>query len=88
MQPKVTWFLRSYRKQDDCLVEEYPLKAVNVATLQRLFDQTPDNPMYDAYAVSEAQAEHLRPYVDHPLRLQSYDYFVECAAEEAAPMAA
>jgi len=79
--PRVSWMLHAYQKEGDALVDEWPLPGINAATLQDLFEQSQDNPMYDGYLVGEAQAGHLQAYVDHTIDLQAYDYFVECYAE-------
>lgn len=73
--------LHAYQKEGDALVDEWPLPGINAATLQDLFEQPRDNPMYDGYLVEEAQAERLQPYLTAPIDLQAYDYFVECYAE-------
>lgn len=79
--PEVTWVLHAYRKEGDDLVEERPLAGMDVTTLQGVFDQPRDNPMYDAYPVHEAQAKRLQSYVEYPINLRAYDYFVECSAK-------
>lgn len=79
--PNIKWFLSTYRKQEEDPLDEIPLPNVDTATLQSLFGQPQDNPMYDVYPVSEEQAKRLQFYVGHPLDLRKYDYFVECVAE-------
>ena len=79
--PQVRRFLSVYTKEGEYPIAEYPLLIIDVAALQDLFEQPRDNPMYDVYPVSEAQAERLRAHVDQPIDLRAYDYFVECYAE-------
>jgi hypothetical protein len=63
-------------------VGEYELKGLNRAVLQHLFGESPNNPMYDCYPVSDLQAEYLQHLVNVSIDMQLYDYFVECDAIE------
>lgn len=80
-QPHIQWILSAYKKQADQPSSEQPLPGINAATLQSFFGQPQDNPMYDVYPVSKEQANQLQAYVEQPIDLQTYDYFVECSAE-------
>ncbi len=74
--------LAKYPKDDDFPVDELELRGVELQELQVLFQEPPDEPMYDCYPVSKTQAKSLQKYVNEKIDLASYDYFVECYAVE------
>jgi hypothetical protein len=75
------WVLRKYGKSDERLLGEEPLMNVGADMLRRLWNEPDDNPMYDAYPVTEEQATALRGRVEDDVALDEYDYFVEYFAQ-------
>lgn len=73
--------LRWFNREDDELVGSAPLHGINLTDLRRLFDVKDDDPMVDCYRVNAAHASQLQAYVDVPLLIDRYDYFVEADAD-------
>jgi hypothetical protein len=75
-EPHVSRFVIAYRRSDDRVQEELPLRAA-LADLQHLFGRPEDDPMYDAYRVTESQRPTLEKLLGRTLDLSRYEYFVE-----------
>lgn len=84
MKPEknVVRILTKFQKAGDDLLDEFELEGVELQELQVLFQEPPDEPMYDCYPVSKTQAKSLQKYVNEKIDVASYDYFVECYAVE------
>lgn len=74
--------LRWFDRESDELVGSAPLRGIGLPTLQQMFDVPSDNPMYDCFPVTPSQASQLQAYVDVPIELNRFDYFVEADATE------
>ena len=73
--------LRWYEKNPrDRLVGQATLSDVGLPELQRLFDISVDDQMYDCYPVAQKHKEYLEQHVDTEINLSKYDYFIECDA--------
>lgn len=73
--------LRAFERDPrDDLVGEWGIAGVSLADLQELFGVAADNPMYDSFAVSEAQREPLQRAIGIKIDLHRYDYFVDADA--------
>ncbi len=72
--------IRWYDKESEKLVGEFVLKAVNLADLQNLFGESKVNLMVDSYPISTTQASYLQKYIDQAIKLESFDYYLECDA--------
>lgn len=79
-QPGVCRVVRWFDRTTDELVGSAPIHGIELGDLQRMFGVGPDDPMYDCYAVTPVQASQLQAYVDAPMLLDRYDYFVEADA--------
>ena len=75
----ITWF----DPHTERLVGEADLKGCPLSKLQELFGESADEPMYDCYPVTPDKLSALQPHIDHTIRLDRYEYFVEA---EAAPV--
>jgi hypothetical protein len=53
---------------------------VSVVDLQELFGVSGGNPMYDSFAVTQAQVEPLSRATGASIDLERYDYFVDADA--------
>jgi len=80
----VSRFVIGYRRSDDRVQEELPLR-ITLADLQALFGRPEDDPMYDAYAVTEAQRPSLEKLLGRSLDLSRFEYFVEAWREPSQP---
>jgi len=70
----LSWF----EKAGDRLVGQAPLKGIAPAQLRRWFALPTDDPVYDSLPVGPEHAAKLNRYVDVPIDLHRYDYFIEC----------
>ena len=80
----ITWF----DPQAERLVGEADLQNFPLSELQQLFGEPADQPMYDCYPITPEKLPALQPHVEHTIRLDRYDYFVEAEAAsvpETAP---
>ena len=75
-KPDIERFVIAYRRSDEHIHEELPLR-IGLVELQVLFSRPNDDPMYDAYPVTEAQRASLEKILGKHLDLSRYDYFVE-----------
>lgn len=75
------WVVSAYEKEGDRLVREHRLGEIDVALLRRLWERPEDDPMYESYLVTPEIATTLDEYVDGPLQLGEYDYFLEYMSE-------
>ena len=75
-EPNVSRFLIAYGRSDDRVHEELPLPLA-LADLQALFGRPKDDPMYDAYPVTEAQRPSLEKLLGRTLDISRFEYFVE-----------
>jgi hypothetical protein len=75
------WVVNAYEKEGDGLVREHRLGDIDVALLRRLWERPDNDPMYESYPVTPEIANTLDEYVDEPLRLSDYDYFLEYMSE-------
>lgn len=75
--PRVRRLLRWYDRRSDELIGSAPLHDVDSAALRRMFDRPDDDPMYEAYPVAASQASQLQAWVDVPILLDRFAYFVE-----------
>ncbi len=74
--------LVKYPKDGDFPLSEFELEGVELQKLQLLFQESPDEPMYDCYQVSKGQAKDLQKYVNEKIDLAFYDYFLECYSKD------
>jgi len=71
------WVVSAYEKHGDRFVKEHSLGDVDIATLRRMFGRPDDDPMYDSYPVDGTIADAMAHYLDEPLRLDEFDFFLE-----------
>lgn len=83
---KVRRVLRWFNRSTEELAGSAPIHGPSLMELQRMFRVEPDDPMYDCYPLESAQASQLQAYVDAPIRLNDYDYFVEADAVCEPPL--
>jgi hypothetical protein len=75
--------IRWFEKDGDALVGELRLSEFDLSKLQRLFNISKDNPMYDCYPIkTKRQIQHFKKITNHPIDTRAYDYFLECDAIE------
>ena len=72
--------IRVVDRESGRLAGEIPLPPVDLAPLRTLFDQAPDNPMYDCFEIQETHRAYFEILVGRSLDLQRYEYFLECEA--------
>jgi predicted transcriptional regulator len=73
--------IRWFEKNGDELVGEARLEKVELSKLQKLFNVSEGNPMYDCYPIkTKRQIRYIRKAAQHPIDSWSYDYFLECDA--------
>jgi len=78
---KVARVLRWFEKGGDEPIGELQLDQVELAKLQKLFDVSQDDPMYDSYLIETSnQIRYIQKITSFVLDTQSYDYFLECEA--------
>jgi hypothetical protein len=82
------WLVRlvaAYSNETDGLVAEHELPTVDLADLQRLWDQPADEPMLDLFEVTEVQRRFVEAALGHALDLARNSYFLEarCSDPEA-----
>ena len=75
---EVGWYLTVFRKDSDYPDRIVKLERIGKHTLQRWFDQQPDNPMYASFPVGESQRALLEAHIGEALDFERYDYYVEC----------
>ncbi len=69
-----------FEKGSDELAGQIPIDGVPFSFLQELFGVPDDDPMYEVFPVSPAQAEALKPFVtDGTIDLDRYDYYLDCS---------
>jgi hypothetical protein len=71
------WVVRAFAKGAAQLAGEIALHDFTADVIRPFFAVTPEDPMYDAYPVTEELAEALSPHLAERLDLEKYDYFVE-----------
>jgi hypothetical protein len=81
MEQTITRVLAYYPKGGDTLAGEDRLAGVGLDELRGIFGIAGDDPMYDCYPIGPGEAAELQRFVDRPIDLTRYDYFVECEAE-------
>ena len=79
---KVERWLRGYNADDDTLLAEVSLAAVNLETLRTLVGANADDILYECYPVAEAALPELLTEIDHPVILPPGQYFIECNSGE------
>ena len=72
MSRELQWF----EKTGDDLVGECVLGEIDPVEFRKAFNLPSDDPLVDAYLVTELQVPYLQPLVNHDIRLDQYDYFV------------
>ena len=72
--------IRWYEKEGDQLVGELPLPNIRLTELQELFQESPDNLMFECYVISPRQADYFQQKLKQKLDLDDYDYFIDCDA--------
>jgi hypothetical protein len=72
--------LRWYEKNGDRLVGETILDSLDLPELQKLFQESADNPMVDSYPIYVEQAARLQSKIEEPINLNAYDFYLECDA--------
>ena len=70
-------FLSKYRKGSDHPEMEIDLSNVPLQTLQSIFGEPKNEPMYSVYTVESRHANALQPYISEPLDIRRLDYFLE-----------
>ena len=69
--------LVKYDKENGRILEEYELRDIELDELQMLFGETPADPMYHSYDVSEIQRARLEEAASAQIDLANYDYCVD-----------
>jgi hypothetical protein len=72
--------IRWYEKEGDQLVGELSLPNIRLTELQELFNESPDDLMFECYLISDQQANYFQQKINQKLDLDSYDYFLDCDA--------
>ncbi len=80
MTPTIRRFLSVFRRGSDGCDHQIDVSHIPLATLQAIFNQESDDPMYFSYDVEEHHTKALQPYISEPFDTQQFDYFLE--AEE------
>ncbi len=75
-EPGILRFVIAYRRSNDQAQEKLPLHMA-LAGLQLLFGRPKDDPMYDAYPVTEDQRATLEKLLGKSLDFSRFEYFVE-----------
>ena len=75
----LTWF----DKRTEEWQGETRLRNVRIGELRKLFGARDDDPMYESYPVERKHVSVLKAWIDVPLHMSKYDYFIECSAAEA-----
>jgi hypothetical protein len=75
----LTWF----DKRTEEWQGETRLRDFRIGELRKLFGAASDDPMYDSYPVERRHLAVIRKWIDIPLHLGKYDYFIECSAIDA-----
>lgn len=70
----LSWF----QKDADRLSGQMELTNITTEELRRIFKATDNDPMYDSFPVKPEHIKKLQRWVDHDIRPDLYDYFVEC----------
>ena len=78
--PRVIRIVRWFDRNTDKIVGSAPLRGISLESLQRMFGIDRKDPMYDCSPITESQATQLQAFLDVPLQLDRYDYFVEADA--------
>ena len=75
----LTWF--------DKLTEEWQgetrLRNVRIGELRKVFGTSTRDPMFDSYPVERKHVAAIKKWIDVPIHLNRYDYFIECCAVDA-----
>lgn len=77
---KIVRMIRWFEKTGDALVGEAILLNTPLSTLQALFHESGDNPMFDCYPIQDSQVDYLQQQTGIPIDLRTFDYFLECDA--------
>lgn len=77
---QVLRMLRWYEKEANQLIGELSLPNIELTELQELFQESPDNLMFECYAIGSRQAYYFQQKVKPKLNLDDYDYFIDCDA--------
>jgi hypothetical protein len=77
MDKLVRRFLSKFRRGTEIRVGEIDLSTVPLTTLQGIFEKPPDDLMYPSYDVQYDHARALQPFIEEPLDLEAYEYFLE-----------
>ena len=72
--------IRWYEKEGNQLIGELSLPNIELAELQKLFQENPNNLMFEGYAIGPRQADYFQQKVKQKLNLDEYDYFIDCDA--------
>ena len=75
----VTWFSRV----TDELMGEETLRGVEADDLRELLHTDPLDPLYDCYPVTADERDWVQQHIQHRIRLDRYDYFIEAEAVTA-----
>lgn len=89
MSEQPTWFERTlevYSEEDESLVDEHVLPAVDLALLQRSCGQPADEPMFDMFEVTEAQRAFVESLTGLKLDFRKYSYFLAAHATDPRAM--
>lgn len=79
MSTHVSWVIDVFDEATEQLIEEYELRGVTVEDLRRIFEQPPDEPMYDSFRADQIKINSLIQFLDRPLvQRAGYSYFLQC----------
>lgn len=85
--PKVIRTLSWFDKRTEEWMGDARLRGARMPELRRLFGARGNDPMYESYPVGKHHVATVRKWVDVPILLSKYDYFVECSAVQSASAA-
>lgn len=80
---KVRRLIRFFEKTSDKYVGEIELPEIELSELQKLFNEDRENPMYDCYPITTNEHTFFIQFLDKPLELDKYNYFLEADTYES-----
>jgi hypothetical protein len=69
--------LNWYEKKGNNLIGEEPIKNLTVDDVLKIFDAPFWNKIYQCWAITPAQAQHIQAKAKHQLDTDKYSYFIE-----------
>lgn len=72
------WVIMVFDKKSEKLVAKLPLVNINLATVQSICNEPPEDLLYNSFLLKLEHIYRIRAYTVAEFNTQKSDYFIEC----------